>query len=141
MVTTRQAIMCVSRHLLEELMPDWQTVALLRYGELVEECSSELVRLSDSDKVAELAAPFHQVLKLPSDCWITGISAAHSFRRDEIAFRIASPDFVETPEMVTLPEVRDLNLVLQTADAHKLYERFGFAPLWNPERWLYKPRS
>lgn len=43
--------------------------------------------------------------------------------------------------LVTLPEVRDLNLVLQTADAHKLYERFGFAPLWNPERWLYKPRS
>jgi predicted N-acetyltransferase YhbS len=41
--------------------------------------------------------------------------------------------------LVTLPEIRDLNLVLQTADAHKLYERFGFAPLWNPERWLYKP--
>ena len=43
--------------------------------------------------------------------------------------------------LVTLPEVRDLNLVLQTADAHKLYERFGSAPLWNPECWLYKPRS
>ena len=43
--------------------------------------------------------------------------------------------------LVTLPEVRNLNLVLQTADAHKLYERFGFAPLWNPDRWLYKPRS
>jgi len=43
--------------------------------------------------------------------------------------------------LVTLPEVRDLNLVLQTADAHKLYERFGFASLWNPERWMYKPRS
>ena len=43
--------------------------------------------------------------------------------------------------LVTLPDVRDLNLVLQTADAHKLYERFGFAPLSNPERWLYKPRS
>jgi GNAT superfamily N-acetyltransferase len=43
--------------------------------------------------------------------------------------------------LVTLPEVRDLNLVLQTADAHKLYERFGFAPLWNPDRWMYKPKS
>ena len=43
--------------------------------------------------------------------------------------------------LVTLPEVRDLNLVLRTADAHKLYERFGFASLWNPERWMYKPRS
>ena len=43
--------------------------------------------------------------------------------------------------LVTLPEVRNLNLVLQTADAHKLYERFGFAPLWNPDRWMYKPRS
>ena len=43
--------------------------------------------------------------------------------------------------LITLPEVRDLNLLLQTADAHKLYERFGFAPLWNPERWMYKPRS
>ena len=43
--------------------------------------------------------------------------------------------------LVTLPEVRDLNLVLQTRDAHKLYERFGFAPLWNPDRWMYKPRS
>jgi GNAT superfamily N-acetyltransferase len=43
--------------------------------------------------------------------------------------------------LVTLPEVRDLNLVLQTADAHKLYERFGFTPLWNPDRWMYKPKS
>lgn len=43
--------------------------------------------------------------------------------------------------LVTLPEVRGLNLVLQTADAHKLYERFGFTPLWNPERWMYRPRS
>jgi GNAT superfamily N-acetyltransferase len=43
--------------------------------------------------------------------------------------------------LVTLPEIRDLNLVLQTADAHKLYERFGFAPLWNPDRWMYKPKA
>jgi GNAT superfamily N-acetyltransferase len=43
--------------------------------------------------------------------------------------------------LVTLPEVSNLNLVLQTADAHKLYERFGFAPLWNPERWMYKPKA
>jgi GNAT superfamily N-acetyltransferase len=43
--------------------------------------------------------------------------------------------------LVTLPEVRNLNLVLQTQDAHKLYERFGFAPLWKPNRWMYKPKS
>ena len=43
--------------------------------------------------------------------------------------------------LVMMPEVRGLNLVLQTADAHSLYERFGFAALWNPERWMYKPRS
>jgi GNAT superfamily N-acetyltransferase len=43
--------------------------------------------------------------------------------------------------LVTQPEVRELNLVLLTADAHKLYERFGFAPLWNPERWMYKPKA
>lgn len=106
MVTTRQAILRVSRPLLEALLPDFRTVALLRYGELVEP------RLGPSTdvaaQVATIAAPFHQVLKLPADCRITGIAMHPSlyFDRDEVTFRIESPDFMETPEGGMLPEVQ-----------------------------------
>ncbi len=37
--------------------------------------------------------------------------------------------------MVDHPELRDLRLMLGTADAHGLYARFGFAPV-NPDRLM-----
>jgi hypothetical protein len=40
---------------------------------------------------------------------------------------------------VTHPDVRSVKrLVLATADAHALYEKFGFAPLDKPERWMIR---
>ena len=99
MKATRQAVMRVSRQLLEELMPDWKTAAVLRYGELIEE------RLAP-DRVAEIAEPYHKALKLPTNCRITGISIGFGFDHDEIGFRIESLDFVETLEGNMLPEVQ-----------------------------------
>lgn len=99
---SRQAVMKVSRELLEHLLPDWRTVAMLRYGELVES------RLSTSEKVHELAAPFYKALKLPLNCKITGISTGRNdwFYQDQIAFRVESPDFKETTYCGRLPEVQ-----------------------------------
>lgn len=94
----RAAVLRVSLELLEKLLPDWRTVAALRYGELVEPCLSK--------DVGKIAAPFHAALKLPRDCYITGISTNAFFDRDEVAFRIESPDFVETSLGCVLPEVQ-----------------------------------
>ena len=68
MRTTRRAIMCVSRQVLEELLPDFEKVALLRYGFLLES------ELSTPKKIAMLTASFHKVLKLPSNCHIVTIN-------------------------------------------------------------------
>ena len=43
---------------------------------------------------------------------------------------------VET--IVDHPQLRELRMVLATADAHGLYERFGFGPV-DPERMLQRP--
>ena len=102
MNTTKQAVMYVNRKLLEELLPDFENVALLRYGDLVNN------QLSVTEKLAEMAKPFHTALKLPASCWITAISPHCRFINDEVTFRIESPDFVETQEVCTLPEVRAL---------------------------------
>lgn len=99
MKLTRQAVLCVGRELLESLLPDWQTVAMLRYGSLTEPS------LDGIDRVEALARPFHRALKLPADCQITGISQHYRFNQDQIAFRIASPDFKETLPWNILPEV------------------------------------
>ena len=94
---TRQAVMKVSRELLEELMPDWQTRARARYGDMVDD------RLPKD--VEAIAGPYHLALKLPANCRITGISADLLFLYDQIAFRIESPDFVETKPGSQLPSV------------------------------------
>lgn len=90
MKTTRQAIMTVSRQLLEDLLPDWWTAVQLPHGDLLK-----------------------QVLKLPANCQITNISqvaklAANTsvfFYNEQIAIRVECPDFVETPAGALLPEV------------------------------------
>ena len=99
MKPNRQAILCVSRELLESLLPDWQTVAMLRYGSLVKSPADVL------DRIDVLARPFHQALKLPVDCQITGISQHYRFNQDQIAFRVTSPDFIETMPWNRLPDV------------------------------------
>ena len=43
--------------------------------------------------------------------------------------------------ITTHPQLRDLKrLVLATRDAHGLYERYGFTPLENPERFMMRRR-
>lgn len=116
MKTTRQAVMKVSRELLEQLMPDFRTAVLLRFGDLVVEG-----QLTIADKLKELAVPFHRALKLPANCRITGISHTYVFDRDEIAFRIESPDFVETPFGCVLPEVQEVyqnSLTMRISEPH-----------------------
>lgn len=133
MGTTRKAILRVSRPLLEALLPDFRTVAVLRYGELVEP------RLGPSTDVAaqviELAAPFHRALKLPASCHIAGISVGYLFDRDEVAFRIESPDFVETPEGGPLPEVTAVyqhrNNFLFTSGQVKFEGSSGYFLCWS----------
>lgn len=66
--------------------------------------------------------------------WLCDVFVDEPFRGQGLGVAM-----VET--LIKLPEVAGLNLVLQTADAHKLYERFGFAPLGHPDRWLYRPRA
>lgn len=101
---SRQAILKVSRELLEQLLPDFEHVAMLRYGELVNSS------LSTAERVASIVEPFHKALKLPSDCRITGISLHVAFEKDLIAFRIESPDFVETGPWDTYPDVQAIYL-------------------------------
>ena len=101
MKSSRQAVLRVYFELLEQLLPDWQTAAMLRFGDL--SCES---RLGNSAKIAEIAAPFHKALKLPRNCRITGISHNLYFDRGQIAFRIECPDFRETPMGATFPEVQ-----------------------------------
>lgn len=101
MKSSRQAVMRVHFELLEQLLPDWQTAAMLRFGDL--SCES---RLGNSAKIAEIAAPFHKALKLPRNCCITGISHNLHFDQGQIAFRIECPDFRETPIGATFPEVQ-----------------------------------
>ena len=101
MKSSRQAVMRVTFELLEQLLPDWQTAAMLRFGDL--SCES---RLANSAKIAEIAAPFHKALKLPRNCRITGISHNLHFDQGQIAFRIECPDFRETPMGATFPEVQ-----------------------------------
>lgn len=98
MKTTRQAVMKVSRQLLEQLMPDWETAAQLRYGQMIGGRFP-----ADVDVIS---IPYHMALKLPDSCSITGISSQLHFYSDEIAFRIESPDFVETEHGCRLPEVQ-----------------------------------
>lgn len=44
--------------------------------------------------------------------------------------------------ITTLPELRNMLLLLATRDAHGLYERHGgFAPLHAPERWMERRRA
>lgn len=100
MKTTRQAVLCVSRELLEQLLSDWKMVALLRFGDLVDSSFSIV------EKFAKLAKPYHTSLKLPANCCITGISHTYRFQYDQVAFRIECPDFVETQEACMLPEVQ-----------------------------------
>lgn len=90
MNTTRQAILLVSRQVLEAIMPDWRWHW----------------RRDPVYNYTPPAAPFYVALKLPENCRITGVSADCAFNKDQIAFRIESPDFVETMEGCTLPEVR-----------------------------------
>ena len=90
--------MKVHRDLLEQLMPDWQTRARARYGDMLDD------RLPKD--VEAIANPYHLVLKLPADCKITGMSNQIYFYSDEIAFRIESPDFVEVEPGNQLSEVQ-----------------------------------
>ena len=42
--------------------------------------------------------------------------------------------------VVDHPDLRDVKrMVLATGDAHGLYERFGFAQMADPERWMIRP--
>lgn len=42
--------------------------------------------------------------------------------------------------MIDHPELQDLRRwILATADAHSLYEKFGFKELLHPERWMERP--
>ena len=100
MKTTRRAIMCVSRQVLEELLPNFEKMALLRYGFLLESESST------PEKHAVLTALFHEALKLPSNCHIVTINTSYRFMYDEVAFLIECPDFVETEEACVMPEVQ-----------------------------------
>ena len=101
MKSSRQAVLRVSFELLEQLLPDWQTAAMLRFGDL--SCES---RLGNSAKIAAIAAPLHKALKLPRNCRITGISHNLHFDQGQIAFRIECPDFRETPVGDTFSEVQ-----------------------------------
>lgn len=97
MSKNRQAIMLVSRPLLEDLLPNWQTVVKLRYGDVTEQDRPEALE--------DLVKPFHDALQLPANCRITGISASYYFHRDEVAFCLECPDFIETVEGQRVPRV------------------------------------
>lgn len=98
----RQAVMYVDRQKLEHLLPDWPTVARLRY-DVVEEGYPQHTLAGMS---AKQVAPFHTALKLPRNCIITGISAWARFDYDQIAFRLSCPDFKTTDYMQPLTEVQ-----------------------------------
>ena len=116
MKASRQAVVFVDRQLLEELLPGFKTAALLRFGELLlEELLSGFE--NSTERLADLAGPFHMALKLPGNCritgasslrsapWPAGISPHHRFEYDQVAFRIECPDFVETAPGNMLPIV------------------------------------
>ena len=90
----RQAILLVSRQLLEEIMPDWRTCADVLWE-----------KTPDLDAIA---VPYHAALKLPDNCRIVGIGTWDTFDQNPVAFRVESPDFVEIPDGYAVPEVAAL---------------------------------
>ena len=61
------------------------------------------------------------------------------FIAEEFRGRGLSKWLMET--IVAHPDLQNLRRwVLATRDAHSLYEKFGFAGLRHPERWMEKPR-
>lgn len=116
MRTTRQALLYVTRELLEHLMPDWRTIAKLRYGDVLDGCEPRdwetLGEIPNSSLI--VTRPFREALKLPTNCIINGISYSHRFAYDQITFKIGCSDFVQTTEGGILPEVR------------AVYNRLGF---------------
>lgn len=129
--TTRQAVLRVDRRLLEELLPDWRTALLLRYGDVLEGW------MYPPEEASEWAQPFHDALKLPSTCFVTGLSTLLYFDRDQIALRIDSPDFVETVRGEHLPEVQAVYQHIRdypfTADRVRFDGATGYFLCWAGE--------
>lgn len=84
--------------------------------------------LLSAPDVEAIANPYHLALKLPANCRITGISNQIYFYSDEIAFRIESPDFVETEPCNVLPEVV------------ALYMDHGKSTIYN-QHWIVESRG
>lgn len=87
MKTSRQAIMRVSRELVEQVWPEGIGQTML------------------GDVLGERYEGLRKALRLPADCIITGVSLHLDMHRDLIAMRVQSPEFIETAEACTLPEV------------------------------------
>lgn len=88
---TRQAILRVSRVLLESLLPKGKVIDTV------------------SDKVGEVDYSWlKDCMNLPSNCKITGVTTYLYFIYDEIGIRIECEDFVKTSEGCVLPEIRTL---------------------------------
>lgn len=88
MRTTRQAVMNVSRELMEHMLPPGKVI----------ECVA--------DKLGVQYEWLVEAMQLPAGSRITGVSIAVRFFHDEVAIRIEHPDFIETAEARTLPEVQ-----------------------------------
>jgi GNAT superfamily N-acetyltransferase len=63
--------------------------------------------------------------------WVCDVFVDSAFRAHGIGTAM-----LET--LVNLPELAGLRLILATRDAHSLYEKFGFEPLPQPERWMIR---
>lgn len=87
MKMSRQAIMRASRELVEQMWPGGIGKAMF------------------GDVLGERYEGLRKALLLPADCIITGVSLHLDMHRDLIVMRVQSPEFVETPEACTLPEV------------------------------------
>jgi GNAT superfamily N-acetyltransferase len=60
------------------------------------------------------------------DVWVDSEHRGRGLARRIVAFALAHPDFTT------------VNWLLATHDAHGVYEKLGFGPLQNPERWMSK---
>ncbi len=84
---SRQAILRVSRTMFEGWLLEGQTVDCV------------------ADRLGIKYDWLHKAILLPDNAIITGVSASLYFAQDQVAIRIACPDFVEVPDGVTLPEI------------------------------------
>lgn len=88
MTAVRQAVMYVSRSLLESLLPEGKTIDCV------------------ADKLGAEYAWLAEAMKLPANVRITGVSMALRFVYDQVAIRVECSDFVETLPSNCLPEVQ-----------------------------------